>query len=363
MMAGCPLTRVGAYRFVAISTATILPNGEASHGMAHIQLRSVVLVASIFLLHVAPVTAVTVIQPVSRYFNGTYDTMRSRTASLNINLGIEFSNISDVDLRLIGKQQPGIVSDLNDGAPHRFGAMVAATLNHDDGTPSAIGDKILPAKRRFDTEVALDWPSPLDYSPLIDGIGSMEVSFFTPLMVGTSVVHRFPKLTVDAAAVIVTGDAFGELQGDYDRDGVVYRQDYLLWRDTFGTTVEPGTGADGDGDGIVDHGDYTLWRDHFMMSLRPTNGYLAGDFNYNGVVDAADYSVWRTALGTEVAPFSGPDANGNGRVEGNDLKIWRNQFGVKLPEGAGELVSAVPEPSTLLLAALSMSVGICVRRR
>lgn len=47
--------------------------------------------------------------------------------------------------------------------------------------------------------------------------------------------------------------------GDYDRDGEVDHDDYLVWKEQFGTTgASP---ADGNGDGAVDSADYTIWRD------------------------------------------------------------------------------------------------------
>jgi hypothetical protein len=49
--------------------------------------------------------------------------------------------------------------------------------------------------------------------------------------------------------------------GDYDRDGDVDDDDFLLWRDTFESTTD--LRADGNGDHVVDAADYTVWRDHF----------------------------------------------------------------------------------------------------
>ncbi len=50
------------------------------------------------------------------------------------------------------------------------------------------------------------------------------------------------------------------LPGDYNLDGRVDGEDYLLWQSTFGSTWN--LSADGNGDGIVDAGDYVVWRDN-----------------------------------------------------------------------------------------------------
>ncbi len=50
------------------------------------------------------------------------------------------------------------------------------------------------------------------------------------------------------------------LEGDYDGNGTVGPEDYMVWRSNFGDAVTPGTGADGNGDGVIDGADYVLWR-------------------------------------------------------------------------------------------------------
>jgi hypothetical protein len=52
-----------------------------------------------------------------------------------------------------------------------------------------------------------------------------------------------------------------------------------------------------------------------------------GDFNDNGSVDTADYTVWRDSFGTTVERGSGADANGDTMVDAADYAIWKNRFG------------------------------------
>lgn len=55
------------------------------------------------------------------------------------------------------------------------------------------------------------------------------------------------------------------LQGDYDIDGVVDADDYIVWKNSFGSNLL--LGADGNGNGVVDAGDYTVWRDNLGATL------------------------------------------------------------------------------------------------
>lgn len=62
----------------------------------------------------------------------------------------------------------------------------------------------------------------------------------------------------------LVGDAAGaSLTGDYDANGVVNGNDFLLWQRTFGSTVTAGSGADGSGNGLIDAADLDLWRNNF----------------------------------------------------------------------------------------------------
>jgi hypothetical protein len=74
------------------------------------------------------------------------------------------------------------------------------------------------------------------------------------------------------------------------------------------------------------------------------NGFslsLAGDYDGNNRVDAADYVIWRK----DPASFGG--------AEGFDA--WRSNFGASIGSGTGRVLeSAVPEPTTVVLGALSI---------
>jgi hypothetical protein len=65
-------------------------------------------------------------------------------------------------------------------------------------------------------------------------------------------------------------------------------------------------------------------------------GFLPGDYSLDGVVDATDYALWRNSTGTFVTAGSGADGNGDGRVDQSDYLVWKRNFGARFEElGAG----------------------------
>ena len=95
-----------------------------------------------------------------------------------------------------------------------------------------------------------------------------------------------------------------------------------------------------------------LFNDGNWPSVEPA---LPGDYNRNGTVDAADYIVWRNTLGTSRPNYSGADGNGNGVVDQDDHTVWRAHFGQTFPAGAGSLFTAVPEPATVVLFGVALA--------
>lgn len=85
-----------------------------------------------------------------------------------------------------------------------------------------------------------------------------------------------------------------------------------------------------------------------------------GDFNADGLVDTADYVIWRRTLGTNNV---WTDANGNGTVGLEDLAIWRAHYGANTAQGAGANLAQVPEPSSICLLFLTLTLVHASRQR
>jgi hypothetical protein len=95
---------------------------------------------------------------------------------------------------------------------------------------------------------------------------------------------------------------------------------------------------------------------------------VPGDYNDNGVVDAADYVLWRDTKGTTGEGLAA-DVNNDNTIDGLDYNEWRKLFGNDRHDGhhGGEhgsgagAFSAVPEPHAIVLT-LSALVGIGLNR-
>ena len=96
---------------------------------------------------------------------------------------------------------------------------------------------------------------------------------------------------------------------------------------------------------------------------------LNGDFNLDGVVDEDDFLVWKRDVGLLQESVSGPlvaDGDDNGRVDAADFVVWRNNLGTRWDDDL-HVATPVPEPSTMVLITLGlMSVGLgkfCMKKR
>jgi hypothetical protein len=91
--------------------------------------------------------------------------------------------------------------------------------------------------------------------------------------------------------------------------------------------------------------------------------YEAGadaDFDNDNDVDGNDFLRWQRGVGTNSGATNAQgDANGDGAVNGADLTLWRSRFGSASSQAT---VGAVPEPSSLALAAAS-ALAVAGRRR
>ncbi len=91
---------------------------------------------------------------------------------------------------------------------------------------------------------------------------------------------------------------------------------------------------------------------------------LSADFNKDGVVDGEDFLVWQSNFITAsgAAPNDG-DADADGDVDGGDFLIWQTQFGLATgaaAAGSGSATAAVPEPTVLILVISSVLAAVAV---
>jgi hypothetical protein len=85
---------------------------------------------------------------------------------------------------------------------------------------------------------------------------------------------------------------------------------------------------------------------------------VTGDYNGDGIVNAIDYTMFRDRLGSNNAL---PNDNGLGvPISNAHYALWRSNFGNPGSGSGGG--SAVPEPASLLLIAISM-VGMMTSSR
>jgi len=114
------------------------------------------------------------------------------------------------------------------------------------------------------------------------------------------------------------------------------------------------------GDTFPLHGDFTngLTRDNFVLftSVEELN-IPDGDYDFDADVDGADFLQWQRSFGstTDVAA----DNNGDAIVDGADLIPWQANFGAVVALSA----FSVPEPSTIVLAALGLLTVLYRRQR
>ena len=99
-----------------------------------------------------------------------------------------------------------------------------------------------------------------------------------------------------------------------------------------------------------------------IVPFVPPVGGVTGDYNDDGKVDAADFVVWRKFFGTNTQLENEGDGVTPGMVTTEDYDVWVKNFGNAAAPGLG-FGAAVPEPATMALVLLALSMFGAVRRR
>jgi hypothetical protein len=91
-------------------------------------------------------------------------------------------------------------------------------------------------------------------------------------------------------------------------------------------------------------------------AITPPPVSLVGDFNNDLTVDGLDLLKWKGDFGIN----GGSDADADGDSDGADFLLWQRHLGESAASGAA---AAVPEPHSLLLAAMGATGLLKLRRR
>ena len=86
----------------------------------------------------------------------------------------------------------------------------------------------------------------------------------------------------------------------------------------------------------------------------------AGDYDFNGLVNAADLAVLKADFGSTTKAEA--DGNGDGIVNAADFLVWQRTLGQNVGAPGLGAIGAVPEPGTIVLAAIALAVAGRIRR-
>ncbi len=89
---------------------------------------------------------------------------------------------------------------------------------------------------------------------------------------------------------------------------------------------------------------------------------LGADFDKDGDVDGDDFLIWQLNFGVVTGATSNTgDANGDGAVDGDDYLLWQLQFSSAGSQGEATAATA-PEPGSLALIVAALVGGLLLRR-
>ena len=154
------------------------------------------------------------------------------------------------------------------------------------------------------------------------------------------------------ASAIAAYDAVRLGRGDINGDGIVDGQDAAAIYARFGTTEWL---PDLNADGVVSIDDVTTL---ITIVVRST----PGDFDLDGHVDGDDFLIWQQGFGVAAGmSYEGGDADLDGDVDGEDFLIWQAALG--FTDGRGGIQTAtLPEATSLaLLASCGLAAFPCLR--
>ncbi len=98
-------------------------------------------------------------------------------------------------------------------------------------------------------------------------------------------------------------------------------------------------------------------QDFFQLRVLTATTLASGDFDLDGVVDGDDFLLWQANFGTQGgASLLRGDANGDGSVDGDDFLIWQSQAAEE-SAGAGQSSVPEPTTAQIAIFLLAFAIG------
>lgn len=225
-----------------------------------------------------------------------------------------------------------------------FDAILNAVTRLDPADPGRDQPSELTQAENFRLHLALDHDNdPSTPEQTNDNLNSLLGTWRNDARFGEGLLGEMYLSFKFNGAVYVVSNSI-PYDADFDEDGDVDGEDFLIWQSNVGTTNGYASDGDANHDGLVNDEDLAIWQEQFKLS---------GDYNDDGVVNLADYTVWRNNLGQSIAlDNESPFALTPGIVDHEDYHFWKLNFGKSFPTHYSSTNTPVPEPASLTLALL-----------
>lgn len=131
-----------------------------------------------------------------------------------------------------------------------------------------------------------------------------------------------PDAVIDNGSLMIQIVPGVTVSGDFDQNGIYECADIdALVMQIFGGTNNPA--FDLTGDGFVDLDDRDAWlAEAGAANLTSGNPYLPADFDLDGIVDGNDFLIWNANKFMPINEFCRGDTNADGVVDGLDFVEW-----------------------------------------
>lgn len=112
------------------------------------------------------------------------------------------------------------------------------------------------------------------------------------------------------------------------------------------------------------HSEHLRYIGEFLKAMPLSKLGPVGDYNWDGKVDTRDYVIWRDSMGSTTNMLANGDNTGASfaKIDAADYTAWRKNFGASSAAGgAATTVVAIPEPRTIASVLAAMVLVAIVR--